>query len=81
MPGFRVIGWFGVFAPAKTPAAIVNKLNGEMAAVMRDPDVARPLFAQGAEPQSGPPGALRKLLAEEIAQWSKVIREAGIKPD
>jgi tripartite-type tricarboxylate transporter receptor subunit TctC len=80
-PGFRVIGWFGVFAPAKTPIAIINKLNVEMAAIMRQPDVAEPLLAQGAEPQSGPPEALRKLLAEEIAQWSKVIREAGIRAE
>jgi tripartite-type tricarboxylate transporter receptor subunit TctC len=80
-PGFRVIGWFGVFAPAKTPTAIINKLNAEMAAIMRRPDVTEPLLAQGAEPQSGPPEALQKLLAEEIAQWSKVIREAGIRAE
>jgi tripartite-type tricarboxylate transporter receptor subunit TctC len=81
IPGFRVIGWFGVFAPAKTAASIVNKLNAEMAAVMRDADVTKPLLAQGAEPQSGPPEALRNLLTEEIAQWRKVIQEAGIRAE
>ena len=80
-PGFQVIGWFGVFAPANTPQPIVRKLNADIAAIMRQPDVANPLLAQGAEPQSGPPEELRKLLAQEIAQWSKVIREAGIKAE
>ena len=79
VPGFRVIGWFGVFAPAGTPQPIVTKLNSEIAAVMRMPEVAQPLLAQGAEPQSGPPDDLRKLLAQEIALWSKVIPESGIK--
>ena len=80
-PGFAVIGWFGVFAPAGTPQPIVRKLNTDIAAIMRSPDVANPLLAQGAEPQSGPPEELRKLLASEIAQWSKVIKEAGIKAE
>ena len=80
-PGFRVIGWFGVFAPAKTPAALIKKLNTEIASIMRQADVADPLLAQGAEPQSGSPDDLRKLLGEEIAQWSKVIRESGIRAE
>jgi len=79
VPGFRVIGWFGVFAPAGTPPSIVRHLNAEIAAVMRTPEVAQPLIAQGAEPQSGTPEDLRRLLAQEIALWSKVIPEAGIK--
>ena len=81
IPGFRVIGWFGVFAPAKTPQPIVRRLNMELAAIMRLPEVANPLLVQGAEPQSGAPEELRQLLAQEIAQWSKVIRDAGIKAD
>ena len=81
VPDFRVIGWFGVFAPAGTPQPIVRKLNADLAAIMRQPEVANPLLAQGAEPQSGTPDDLRKLLAQEIAQWSKVIREANIKAE
>lgn len=79
-PGFNVIGWFGVFAPAGTPQPIIRKLNAEMAGVMKMKEVADPLLAQGAEPQSGTPDDLRKLLAREIALWSKIIKEAGIKP-
>ena len=79
-PGFNVIGWFGVFAPAGTPQPIIRKLNAEMAGVMKMKEVAEPLIAQGAEPQSGTPDDLRKLLAREIALWSKIIKDAGIKP-
>ncbi|MFO1310429.1 MAG: tripartite tricarboxylate transporter substrate binding protein [Burkholderiales bacterium] len=80
-PGFQVIGWFGVFAPAKTPQAIVRKLNADIASIMKQPDVADPLLKQGAEPQSGSPEDLRRLLDREIAMWGKVIKEANIKAE
>ena len=79
VPGFQAVGWFGVFAAAKTPQPIVTKLNAEIAAIMKQSDVYDRLLAQGAEPVSGSPDDLRKLLAREIAIWSKVIREAGVK--
>lgn len=78
-PGFQVIGWFGVFAPAKTPQAIVHKLNTDIAAIMKQPDVTDPLLKMGAEPKSGSPDDLRNLLNQEIAMWGKIIKEANIK--
>lgn len=80
-PGFEVIGWFGIFAPAKTPQAIVSKLNADIASIMKQPDVANPLLAQGAEPQSGPPEELKKLLDREITMWTKVIKDGNIKAE
>jgi tripartite-type tricarboxylate transporter receptor subunit TctC len=80
-PGFASGGWFGVLAATGTPAAIIKKLNAEITAVMLQPDVRDRLLAQGAEPLSGPPDELKKLLAREREVWGKVIREAGIKPD
>lgn len=79
MPGFHAVGWFGVFAAAKTPQPIVNRLNSEIVALMKEPATRDRLLAQGAEPLPGPPDVLRKHLAGEIAKWGKVIREAGIK--
>ena len=79
VPGFHVVGWFGVFAAAKTPQAIVTRLYGEIAAIMKEPDMRDRLLAQGAEPLSGPPDELRRHLAREIEVWGKVIREAGVK--
>ena len=81
MPGFHAVGWFGVFAAAKTPQPVVNRLNNEIVALMKEPETRDRLLAQGAEPLPGPPDVLRKHLASEIAKWGKVIREAGIKAE
>ena len=80
-PGFQSSGWFGVLAPAGTPAPVVKRLNAEISQAMQQPDVRERLLAQGAEPLSGPPDELKKLLAREREVWGKVIREAGVKPD
>lgn len=81
VPGFQAVGWFGVFSTGKTPAAVVDKLNTALVAVMKEPDMRDRLIAQGAEPLGGSPEDLRKYLAGEISKWGKVIREAGIKAD
>jgi tripartite-type tricarboxylate transporter receptor subunit TctC len=81
VPGFQSGGWFGVLAAAGTPAHIIKQLNAAIAGAMQQPDVRDRLLAQGAEPLSGPPDDLKKLLAREREVWGKVIREAGIKPD
>ena len=70
-----------MLAAAGTPPHIVKKLNAEIAGVMQQNDVRERLLAQGAEPLSGPPDDLKKLLAREREVWGKVIREAGVKPD
>jgi tripartite-type tricarboxylate transporter receptor subunit TctC len=80
-PGFQASGWFGVLAAVGTPARVIDKLNAEINAAMQQPEVRDRLLAQGAEPLSGPPDALRKLLAHEREVWGKVIRDAGVKPD
>ena len=81
VPGFHAVGWFGVFSPAKTPQPVVARLNSDLSAVMKEPELRDRLLAQGAEPLSGPPDDLRKYLAAEVEKWSKVIRDAGIKAE
>ena len=81
VPGFNAVGWFGLFAAAKTPQPIVSRLNTEISALLQEPQTRDRLLAQGAEPQPGPPADLGKYLAREIEVWSKVIREAGIRAD
>jgi tripartite-type tricarboxylate transporter receptor subunit TctC len=81
VPGFHAVGWFGVFAAARTPQAIVKRLNTEIVASMKEPETRDRLLAQGAEPLPGTPEDLRKYLAGEIEKWGKVIREAGINAE
>lgn len=78
---FVVIGWWGILAAAGTPPDIVRKLNAEISAVMREPDMRERVAAMGATPLAGPPGALSELLVREIEVWGKVIREANIRLD
>ena len=81
IPGFSAVGWFGVFTAAKTPQPVVTKLHAEIVALLQEPQTRDRLLAQGAEPQPGSPGELRRHLAREIEIWGKVIREAGIKAE
>ena len=66
VPGFQTAGWFGVLSAARTPQPVIARLNAELSAVMEEPTLKERLIAQGAEPLSGPPEALRKHLAREV---------------
>jgi len=81
LPGFDVKSYYALLAPAGTPPAIVTRIQGDTAAVLRIPAVNQRLSAEGAEPVGSTPEALTKLLEAEIQKWSKVIREAQVKPE
>ncbi len=81
LPDFNAVGWFGLFAPAKTPSPVVTRLNTEIRSLLQEPLMRDRLLTQGVEPQSGLPGDLHRHLAREIEIWGKVIREAGIKAE
>ena len=80
LPGFEVVAWFGLFAPAGTPAAVVARLNAESDKALRLADVREKIAATGSDPIGGTPEDLAKFLAGDIAKWVRVTREAGIKP-
>jgi tripartite-type tricarboxylate transporter receptor subunit TctC len=79
--GYEVTSWYGMFAPAGTPPAIVAKLNADLLKVMALPDVHEQFIARGDEPFGGTPEQAGTYLKSEIAKWGKVIRQANIKPD
>ena len=79
--GFEITQWYGFFAPAKTPKEIVDKLNKEIVAIMKDPDTAKKFADQGADIVTGSPEDLGKLVQSELAKWSKFIKEAKITAD
>ena len=80
-PGFEVIGWFGWFAPAKTPPAIVNLLNRNIVAVLKSADVRERLLAQSAEPVGDRPEEFGAFVKSEYVKWAKVAREANIRAE
>ncbi len=78
-PGFESYAWWGVFAPAKTPPAIIARMNAELAKVLKQPAVQERLTAQGMDIVASSPEELGKFLDVEIARWAKVIADNKIK--
>jgi len=81
VPGYEASSWFGVAAPAGTPAEIVDRLNAEINAGLADPTIKARLDDMGGMPLAGSPADFGKLIADETEKWGKVIREAGIKAE
>jgi tripartite-type tricarboxylate transporter receptor subunit TctC len=79
VPGYDVIAWYNVFAPARTPRAIVERLNGEINRMLQSPDVRARFQALGVAPLGGTPEALGKYLEFEVTRWAKLIKETGVK--
>jgi tripartite-type tricarboxylate transporter receptor subunit TctC len=81
LKGFEVQQNYGVLAPAGTPREIVTRLNQEIGKAMRTEDAKARLLADGSEAKVGTPEELAKMIVAEIAKWSKVIKQAGIKEE
>src|SRR5258708_4497763 len=81
VPGYETSQWYGLGAPANTPAEIVDRLNREINAAIADPGMKARFAAIGGEPLPGSPAAFGQLIAEETEKWAKVVRAAGIKPE
>jgi tripartite-type tricarboxylate transporter receptor subunit TctC len=79
LPGYVVDGWFAALAPGKTPARIVERLQTDIAAVYKLPDMAERLTAMGFEAGGGPPRETAEFVAGEMAKWGKLIKDTGIK--
>ena len=75
-----VTGWFGVLAPAGTPAPIVQKVAADIREVLSQPDVVQTLRDQGLEPVASAPDAFEKRIRSDLAQWKKLLPEVGITP-
>jgi tripartite-type tricarboxylate transporter receptor subunit TctC len=81
VPGLEGEVWLGLAAPAHTPAAVVEKINADVARVLAEPDTKAKLAEQGIRAKSSTPQEMTALAAEELKNWTKVIKSAGIKPD
>lgn len=82
LPGYAVDIWLGVMAPAGTPRPIVDRLNGEIVRIVRDPQVIKErLTPVGLASVGSTPEQLLAVMKEELAKYTKIAREAGIRPD
>jgi tripartite-type tricarboxylate transporter receptor subunit TctC len=81
VPGYDMVLWFGVLAPAGTPAAAVKTIHREIANILKVPDVRSRLAAQGADPVGTAPGEFDAFIKAEIAKWAKVVKASGLKVD
>ena len=79
--GMDISNWFGAFAPAGTPAEILSRLNRDINAAVRAPEVLERLERAGAEPAGGSPEQFARLIRADHENWKAVIRRAGIKPE
>lgn len=81
LPNFVFEEWYAVFAPAKTPRAVIDRLNAEIRAILAEPAVVDQALSLGAEVQPGTPEALGTLLSTETARLGKLVRDANIKAE
>jgi tripartite-type tricarboxylate transporter receptor subunit TctC len=80
-PDYDLSGWISLFAPAGTPAAVVEKLNAEVARVLQQPEVRTRFLQLGAEPSPMTTADFRTWVQQEVSKWSRLVKEAGIQPE
>ena len=78
--GYESSTWYGLVAPAGTPADIINRLNTEVVAALKSPDLSERLSREGADPVGNSPAEFARYMQSEIDKWRKVIKAAGIEP-
>lgn len=79
--GYDANAWFGVFAPAGTPQAIVNRLHAEISNIVKIPEVHERFLALGGEPVGSSPDQFAAFFKAEVAKWAKVVKESGAQID
>jgi tripartite-type tricarboxylate transporter receptor subunit TctC len=81
LPGFEVVQWFAIYAPAKTPREIVAKLNAEINRALNQPNVKNEFTRQGFDVDNKTPEEFARYMTEETVKWTKLIKAAGIRVD
>ncbi len=80
-PGYDVNPWWGIFAPAGTPKAVVDRINADVADLLKAPDIVAHFKEQGAETLTMAPDAFLKMLVADVQKWAKVVKASGARID
>ena len=80
-PGFEAATWYGIAAPARTPAPVVNRLNEAIRQSLQDARLSQRITSQGADPAPNSPAEFAAYIKTEVAKWGKVVRDSGAQPD
>jgi tripartite-type tricarboxylate transporter receptor subunit TctC len=78
-PGFESASWYGLAAPARTPAAVITLLHSEIVKVLKQPEILSQFAVDGAQPVGNSPQVFAQEIRDDISKWAKVIKEANIK--
>jgi len=81
VPGYEVVNWFGIIAPAGTPKAVIARVNAELNKALQTPELVKALNAQTAEAVGGTPEAFAKVIRADYAKWAKVVKQSGARVD
>lgn len=79
VPGFEVVGWYGVVGPAKLPKPLLNKIHAEIANYVKSPEFGKVAEANGSEAVTNSPEQFRQFMLDDMKKWSDVVKSAGIK--
>ena len=81
LPGFEVMGWNGLVAPARTPKPIINKLNAEIVRILRAPEMMKLLKEKGVDVVGGTPEHFAGVIRTDVEKWREIVKTSGIKID
>jgi tripartite-type tricarboxylate transporter receptor subunit TctC len=81
LPGYEVVAWFGFLAPKATPPEIIGRLNADVLRALRKPEVREALSMRGLDASGSSSDEFSALIRDEVAKWSRVVRDTGLRPD
>ena len=81
LPGYEVVNWFGIFAPAGTAQTIIARINGALNEALKSPQLVKTLNSTGADAVGGTSAAFAKVVVQDYAKWAKVVKESGARVD
>jgi tripartite-type tricarboxylate transporter receptor subunit TctC len=81
VPGYEAVGWFGLFAPAATPKAVITKVSNDAKFALSEPDVKQKMLAAGAEASPMTPEQFGRFVRAEMDKWTRLMKERGINPE